>query len=173
VIAAPGIVPPGTVIREALGTVDFKPTLLSLLGLNGNQEMEGRDASELFRSGKAPGEWIDRTFVRIGGIGKGTPGWLATFTQRYKLVVSPTDDPALFDLESDPFEMQNLFKDDSRRELIRDLASGLRQYVTSSKDPHGDSAAVMADLNWAVSASPAYAAPVREKRSGKAGERDE
>ena len=32
VIAAPGRIPPGTVVRPALGTVDFKPTTLGLLG---------------------------------------------------------------------------------------------------------------------------------------------
>ena len=48
------------IINEALGTVDFKPTLLSLLGMQGKAPMQGRDASTLFKSGKAPEGWVDQ-----------------------------------------------------------------------------------------------------------------
>ncbi|MCB1093580.1 MAG: sulfatase-like hydrolase/transferase, partial [Verrucomicrobiae bacterium] len=87
VIAAPGLIPPGMVIEEALGTVDFKPTLLGLLGIGTEAKMEGRDASELFRKGEAPADWVDRAYLRIGGTGKGASGWVAAFTKRHKLVL--------------------------------------------------------------------------------------
>lgn len=163
VIAAPGLIPPGSVIHAALGTVDFKPTLLGLLGLKARSAMQGHDASALFKTGKAPGDWVDQCFVRIGGGEEGRSGWLATFTQRYKLVISPSDDPALFDLEEDPFEMTNLFHDPANRDLIRTLAKGLQGYVSSSGDPHGKSAAVQADLAWAVSPAGEYTPPKRAK----------
>lgn len=163
VIAAPGIIPPGTVIHEALGTVDFKPTLLGLLGLKTERDMQGRDASALLKSGGAPEGWKDQAFVRIGGGEKGADGWVAVFTRRHKLVLSPTDDPALFDLDSDPFELTNLFHDPARRGLIRALAEGLQAYLASSGDPHAGSAPVMADLAWAVSTATEYTPPSREQ----------
>ncbi len=161
VIAAPGMIQPGTVIHEALGTVDFKPTLLSLLGVEAKAPMQGRDASTLFKSGNAPEGWVDQAFVRIGG-------WVATFTKRYKLILSPTDAPALFDLDSDPFEMKNLFHDPAQRDLIRTLAKGLETYIITHKDPHAESTALMADLAWCVSDATGYTAPKREgARKGK------
>ena len=163
VIAAPGLIQPGTIIHESLGTVDFKPTLLGMLGFKSKRDMQGRDASTLLKSGKAPADWTDQTFVRIGGTQKGAAGWLATFTQRHKLVLSPTDDPALFDLDTDPFEMKNLFHDPAQRDLIRTLAKGLEGYVSASGDPHAKSPAVMADLAWATSAAIEYSAPKRER----------
>ncbi|MEZ5385535.1 MAG: sulfatase [Prosthecobacter sp.] len=172
VIAAPGMIQPGTVINEALGTVDFKPTLLSLLGMQGKAPMQGRDASTLFKSGKAPEGWVDQAYVRIGG-------WVATFTKRHKLILSPTDAPALFDLDSDPFEMKNLFHDSAQRDLIQTLAKGLQTYITANKDPHAESAALMSDLAWCVSDATEYTAPKREggkaaKGKGKAkAEQDE
>ncbi|MCB1207224.1 MAG: sulfatase [Verrucomicrobiae bacterium] len=173
VIAAPGMIPPGSVIEESLGTVDFKPTLLGLLGIGTEAEMEGRDASALFRSGEAPTDWVDRTYVRIGGTGKGAAGWVAAFTKRHKLVLSPTDDPALFDLEADPFELKNLFGDPAQRNLLRELGSGLKDYLSASGDPHGESEAIRADVTWLVSDATAYEAPRREKRAGRPVEKEE
>jgi len=173
VIAAPGLIPPGTVINEALGTVDFKPTLLGLLGVETKATMQGRNAAEIFRTGKTPTGWKDLSFVRIGGTGKGAGGWVATFTKRYKFVLSPADDPALFDLETDPFEMKNLFHDSAQRPLIRELALGLRDYIIKSNDPHANSPATMADLAWATSQATDYFPPKREPRGKAKPEKDE
>jgi len=166
VIAAPGIIRPGTIIHEALGTVDFKPTLLSLLGLETKAPIQGRNAAALLKSGQAPAGWVDQAFVRISG-------WVATFTQRHKLILSPSDDPALFDLDSDPFEMKNLFHDPAQRDLVRTLAKGLGGYFTTSNEPHAESPAVKADLAWCLSYSADYKAPPREKAKRGKVERDE
>ena len=69
--------------------------------------------------------------------------------------------------------MKNLFHDPAQRGLIRTLAKGLENYIATNKDPHAESAALMADLAWCVSDATAYTAPKREKvKRGKA-ERDE
>lgn len=161
VIAAPGLIPPGTVIREALGTVDFKPTLLGLLGLQADRAMEGRNAAPLLQTGRAPADWNDHTIVRIGG-------WVGAFTQRHKLIVSPSDPPALFDLNADPFELRNVFADPANRPLVRDLAGSLKTYLATSNDPHARSAPLMADVDWAVSHAAAYTSPPRETRRRRA-----
>ncbi len=171
VISAPGRIVPGTVIDAALGTVDFKPTLLGLLEIAADAPMEGRDASGLFRTGEEPANWTDRAYVRIGAADRGASGWVAVFTRRHKLVLSPTDDPALFDLETDPFELKNLFADPAQRNLLRNLGGGLRDYLESSRDPHGNSPAIQADLAWLVSDSGHYEAPVRGKAGRNRGDR--
>jgi arylsulfatase A-like enzyme len=177
---APGVVPPGTIVRQALGTVDFKPTILSLMGIANPGSDEGRDASALFRTGKAPADWKDIAFVRIGGGARravqsedseysGGPGWLGAFSRRHKFVVAPDGGPSLFDLENDPDELNNVFTAASHRETVRQFARELSSYAESFKDPHLGSPRVKSDLAWAMSASVDYPqATVAPAKAGQA-----
>jgi arylsulfatase A-like enzyme len=174
VMAAPGLVPAGTILREAMGTVDFKPTLLGLLGMEAGKTMQGRDCSEIFRKGVAPAGWVDRAFVRIGGEEGGGNSWVAVFTGRHKLIFSPRDAPALFDLERDPFELSNLLDEMEQRDLIRELAGLLQGYLEDSGDPLARSEAIRADVAWAVSDAADYvvtprSADKREERRKEKG----
>jgi arylsulfatase A-like enzyme len=176
---APGVVKPGTVVRQALGTVDFKPTILALMGIENPVKDEGRDASALFRNGKAPADWKDTAFIRIGGGSTraapsedgeytGGAGWLGAFSRQYKFVIAPTAAPSLFDLENDPNELTNLFDSPAHRETVRRLGGELLTYAERFKDPHLASTRVKADLAWAVSDKPDYTAPA-EDSAPKAG----
>ena len=66
-ISDPGTIKPGTVVHEALANVDFKPTILALMGVPGAGSDEGRDASALLRTGTAPPDWKNITFSRHAG----------------------------------------------------------------------------------------------------------
>lgn len=169
VIHAPGKITPGTVVHEALGTVDFKPTLLGLLGVVSDASVEGRDASGLL-TGKTSGDaWKDVTFVRIGqSDARSGNGWIAAFTSRYKLVVSPTAEPGFFDLQEDPNELKNGFLMPRYRELIRELGAELEGYAKAHGEPHYKSAQVKGDLEWAIRGEGDYVAPERgQAKAGK------
>lgn len=166
VIHAPGKIEPGTVVHEALGTVDFKPTLLGLLEVESTATVDGRDASRLLKEGKAPENWKDISFVRIGTAGGAGNGWIAAFTKRYKLVVSAVTDPGFFDLEKDPNELVNGFRLPEYRGIIREMAMELEAYARAHDEPHYESAAVKADLEWAARGQGEY---VSSKRSPSAG----
>ncbi|MFZ5831232.1 MAG: sulfatase [Planctomycetota bacterium] len=153
VIRFPAKINPGTVVRPMLGTVDFKPTILSLMGLKSDESVQGRDASRLFLP-EGDASWSDVGFVRIGG-------WCGAFTQRYKLVVAPNTEPALLDLEKDPDELKNFFLDPAYRETVRTLGRALRDYCQKYNEPLFESAAVQADLNWAAEGTGPYVAPER------------
>ena len=163
----PAKVKSGAVIDESLGCVDFLPTIISLMGQKTAQTEQGRDASELFTTGKAPAGWEDVTFFRSTG-GQGI--WLAAATKRYKLIYSGQDDPWLFDLEKDPDELVNRFGEPSCRELVRTLSRQLLAYGKRYKDPYIDAAKVKSDLEWAINSSEPYkpstpkAAPARRRR---------
>lgn len=168
VIAAPGVIRPGTVVTAALGTVDFKPTILGLLGVRSDGSDEGRDASGLFTGQRAPDSWKDITFVRIGGGraaaatgGDGEAaaaggGWMGAFTRRHKFIVAPGASPALFDLESDPHELKNLLHSAAHREILRGLATELLAYARTHGEPHLKSADVAAALDWAIQGTGPY-----------------
>ena len=167
-VHAPGLIKPGTVIHQALGTVDFKPTLLGLMGVKFNEPCEGRDASGLLRSGKVPSGWKDIAFVRIGGGKAAGKSWFGAFTPRHKLVISPGDPPGFFDLDKDPNELRNAFGDPECREEIRRLAKALKIYGETRKEPLMGSAAVRADLDWAIKGTEPYKSLSRPaKASGK------
>lgn len=131
IVAAPGRIPPGTRVDQALGTVDFAPTILSLIGMDAPTETEGRDATSLL-TGKGDSSWNDVTFLRAA---TNTRGWLAAVSDRYKLVVSVSDVPWLFDLQADPDELKNHCDLAENAIIVRNLASALLQYGKDSNDP--------------------------------------
>jgi len=156
IVYYPGRIRGGTVVSEVLGCVDFKPTILSLMGYGKSGQEEGRDASELFLAGRAPAGWKDITFIRsTGRAGAGTI-WLAAVTGRYKLVYSNVDDPWLFDLEEDPDELENFFGELEYRETLRELSRELLDYGERFGDPYIREPMIQAGLVWAVKGTGPY-----------------
>ncbi len=131
-IYVPGRTPAGTVVHQALGTVDFAPTILSLLDVNAPPAMQGRDASSLL-TGSHSGDWQDVTFLRNAG---SKPQWVAAVSDRYKLVVSISDEPWLFDLQEDPDELINHHGQAALQTVEQQLAQQLLAYGKANQDPH-------------------------------------
>jgi len=181
VIYYPEKIKAGTVIDESLACVDFLPTILGLMGVKTAGKEEGRDASSLFVTGKAPDDWKDVTFIRStgrAGEGSSSVGWLAAVSDRFKLVYSSADGPWLFDLEKDPDELINFFGDPAYRETVRELSREIVQYAKKHADPYARNAKVKADLDWAVAGTGEYTSaavprkvasskPVGKRRKGK------
>ncbi|MEJ6733614.1 MAG: sulfatase [Opitutaceae bacterium] len=163
IMHAPGIVTPGTIVHEPFGTVDFKPTLLALMGVEDLSANEGRDYSAFFTAGEIPTDWEHLTFIRNGGhtltaAGEYTPdnGWIGAFGSRYKLVFASNAAPVLFDLYEDPHELTNLIDSPAHRHIVREFAQSLENYAESNQEPHLDSLQVQADFAWALSDQVAY-----------------
>ena len=83
VVMVPGKIPGGRVVGQALGTVDFLPTMMPLLGFESPKNVHGRDASTLL-SGTIGAKWKDVAFLRNAG----KTQWVAAVTDRYKLVLA-------------------------------------------------------------------------------------
>ncbi len=185
ILRAPGTVKPGTVVHEALSSVDFKPTVLSLMGIADPVKTEGRDASPLFTGKRPASGWNDIAFVRIGGGSQRAAaadedgesagnGWMGAFNSRFKLIVAPGAAPGLFDLHNDPDELHNVFAEPAHRATVKQLGTSLLDYARQHKDPHLGTPNVRADLEWATTgtgpytpATSAEAAPVGGKAKGK------
>ncbi len=156
VLYFPGVVPAGTIVRPALGCVDFLPTILRLMGVEPDCPYEGRDASALF-AGKRPAGWRDVAFFR--GTSRNSATWLAAATARYKLVLAPNDPPWLFDLEEDPWELKNFLDVPSHREVVRSLGKALVAYCKAHRDPCGEHPRIRADLLWCAEGKGDYKPP--------------
>lgn len=130
IVKMPGRIPAGTVVQQALGTVDFAPTILSLLGHPIPEATQGRNAADLLSA--QPTSWKDITFLRNAGT---QAQWLAAVTDQYKLVVSTQDSPWLFDLQSDPDELRNAVDVPANAAILRQLAGELKRYGEQFSDP--------------------------------------
>ena len=135
VIYYPEKISAGTRVGEALGCVDFLPTVLSLMGFSTAGKEEGRDASELLMTGRAPSGWKDIGFFRSTGFG-GPGSWLGAYTSRYKLVYDGRGEPWLFDLQEDPDELVNFFKNPDYKDIVHDLSRELLAYCHEHGDPY-------------------------------------
>jgi len=124
-----------TVINEALTTVDFMPTILGLMEVQGSGKENGRNAAKLFT--KTSKDWNDIAFIRGTGQKKKKSdiNWFGAITDRYKLIYDPVGEPWLIDLEKDPDELHNYYKDLSYKPIIKELSEGLRNYGEKYNDP--------------------------------------
>ncbi len=165
VVYAPGKVPPGSVVNEALSCVDFLPTILSLMGYEVPTDAQGRDACRLLTTGQAPASWKDAVFLRSTS---GGSKWLAVVSDRYKLIYSPVDDPWLFDLQEDPDELRNCFRDAGSRAALRELTRSLADYVRRVGDVYAADAKVQADMAWAIDGTGDYVPTVPARPAPKA-----
>lgn len=155
----------GTVIKEALSCVDFLPTVLGMMNVKTQGTEQGRDAATLFTAGRAPRDWKDISFLR--GTGTQTSiSWLAAVTTRYKLVVSPQEKPWLFDLQTDPDELTNVFQEPKYRDILRSMARDLLAYGKKYNDHYVTDPKINADLKWASQGDGPYvpSAPVPRAR---------
>ena len=121
----------GKVINDPVCTEDLFPTILGLVGLKPKEEKEGMDLTPLIhgKSNKLPREGILLEFVHDLRPGQfpayNEQFWRGVRTQRYKYTVLGDAEEGgkpwqFFDIESDPYEMENLIDDiNYKDEIIR------------------------------------------------------
>jgi N-acetylglucosamine-6-sulfatase len=112
IVRYPPVTAPGTLPRELVQTIDLAPTVLELAGVADGTERHGRSLLPLLR-GERP-DWreavlieyySDTVFPRIRNM-----GYRAVRTDRYKYIryLELPGMDELYDLELDPYEVDNL-----------------------------------------------------------------
>ena len=153
----PGRLPAGRIVDEPVQCIDVMPTVLELAGVQVPEEVEGRSLLPLIAG--SPG-WEQRPiFCETSGGGYTADEKLyadrtrAVRTQRWKLIRSVPGDGStpseeLYDLDSDPYELDNVVDDfpnraDSLRALLQSwsLQSQVRQVMGEGRPPTEPSAA--------------------------------
>ena len=105
------------------------PTLLSIAGIRSDAHFQGRDLTESIR-GESKSSEPEVTFLRNAGT---TAQWIAAVDARYKLVLSVSDRPWLFDIETDPDELLNFFGRPATEEVTQRLAQALKVYADENR----------------------------------------
>lgn len=146
-----------TINKTVFSSVDFKPTLLGLLGVKAGKTSEGRDVSACLLGKNMPDK-ENITFMRSAT----RPGafeekkdttkylyWVAAVTPRYKLIHTPNDGetPWLIDLEKDPYELKNLYKNPAYSKIASWMSVKLLKYGESTGDKMITNTKIKKELN--------------------------
>lgn len=136
IIRYPGVIKPGTVSNQMISNVDFAPTFLEAAGVAIPKEIQGRSMMPLLKNARAsirksayyhfyeyPGE---HSVLKHFGIR----------TSRYKLIrfYDHKNFWELYDLQSDPNEMKNLYGEKKYQVITSDLKKQLKELCIENKD---------------------------------------
>jgi len=123
----PNRITKGKVVKSAYSSVDFAPTLLSMLGVNtAKYVFQGIDASnDLFNNNL---EISNESQVRYNEASY-SGAWAAAMTQRYKFILSGSDIPWLIDTELDPDEIINFYGHEGYDDISTTLKEALNNAI--------------------------------------------
>lgn len=124
----PEIIKPGTVITDVVANIDIAPTLLEAAGLKSPSYMDGMsfysqlkgNKAENWRTGLLYEYYWERNFPQ-------TPTMHALRGDRYKYIhyngIWDTDE--LYDLQEDPYELDNLIDDVKKQDIVKQMNAQL------------------------------------------------
>jgi len=137
----PGVVKPGTVIRETVSNIDTFASVLGMLNvpIPATVKQHGADFSPLLRGEKVP--WRRDLFGQYDLHNHGLAYLRMIRTDRWKLIRSYKTNllDELYNLQDDPGEMKNRFADPSTKEVRDELQKRLDAWMTSIGDELGTS----------------------------------
>lgn len=127
----------GTVRDEFALNIDLAPTLLELAGLTVPKTMQGRSLAPLLKGAKPVWRnsflveyYSDKVFPRMSQM-----GYKAVRNQRWKYIhyleLDGMDE--LYDLKTDPYEMQNLVKEPNAAMPLRAMRAELQRLLIATK----------------------------------------
>ncbi len=125
IISWPGKIPDGKICNALFSTVDFMPTLLDFCAVDIPDEVQGVSLKKSILN-NAPGPEV--VYFSIYGPCKWQSvesGWRGIRTHRYKYATFENKPWILYDLESDPFETNNLIDNPVYRELQHKMHADL------------------------------------------------
>ena len=138
VMRYPGTIPPGTTVSEMIVNIDFAPTLLDAAGVQVPADMQGKSFLPLFKKGKTAPEWRKSVYYHYYEYPE--PHHVAPHfgirTQRYKLIrfYGPAKYWELYDLQTDPGEIKNIFGTKGNEKLEAGLKKQLVELITQYND---------------------------------------
>jgi arylsulfatase A-like enzyme len=133
----PGTITPRSVNDDLVMNLDFAQTFLDIAGETAPTDMQGRSMLPILR-GETPDDWRDSVYYRYYEY----PGahsvkrHYGVRTDRYKLIhfYYDIDEWELYDLESDPNEMNNVYDEAKYADVVKLLETELARLQVQYKD---------------------------------------
>ena len=138
VMRYPAGIEPGQTVDELVLNLDFAPTFLDFAGVPVPEDMQGRSLTTLI-DGSPSADWRDAIYYRYYEY---PHGWhlvrphYGVRTERYKLIhfEGDMDHWELYDLESDPQELENLYGVEAYAAIQTDLHDRLAELRRELED---------------------------------------
>ncbi len=101
--------------------MDIAPSLLSVARISIPDDMQGKTLRKIWQSNDV--EWRDAIYYHYYERGYGAAPHYGVRTKRYKLIrfYDEVNSWELYDLETDPNEMKNLYTDTNYEQTIKEL----------------------------------------------------
>lgn len=132
---APGMVKPRSVVDQVIMNVDLAPSFLELAGIRKPEQMQGYSFVDVLK-GKPEGWQRDKVFYEYywESAFPQTPTTFAIRTQQYKYIFyhGVWDINELYDLQADPYEMNNLVRDPAYKEIGMQLKKELFDWISQT-----------------------------------------
>ncbi|MGI8635581.1 MAG: sulfatase family protein [Segetibacter sp.] len=127
----PDLIKPGTKVKQMVLNLDIAPTILELAGIKKPADMQGSSFLPLLKNQQL--NWRDRIFYEYywENAFPQTPTQYAVRTNQYKFVRTQGiwDIDQLFDLQKDPFEINNLIRSPQHQEVAKQLNKELWDWL--------------------------------------------
>lgn len=142
VMKYPGKIKPGTMVNDLVVNIDFTPTILELAGVIIPPDIQGKSFAQKVITGKPITNWRQSMYYHYYEYPQ--PHKVAPHfgvrTMRYKLIrfYGPFDTWELFDLKTDPTEMNNLYGKPGYEKITKDLKAELLQLIKEYKDQEAE-----------------------------------
>jgi len=136
IASCPGLIEPGTTVHPMVQNIDIAPTLLEWAGAEVPAYMNGMSMLPLFNGKKDP-VWRDSIFYEYYWEWNypQTPTVHGIRTEQYKYMHyhGIWDDDELYDIESDPDEMQNLIHEPEFQDIVKDLNNRVFEWLDKTQ----------------------------------------
>lgn len=127
----PDLIKPNTKIKQMVLNIDVAPTVLEMAGVKKPAQMQGVSFLPLMKGEQVP--WRDKIFYEYYWENDfpQTPTMFSIRTDRYKFIRSQGtwDINELYDLQQDPYEINNLIRSADHQELAKDLNTQLWDWM--------------------------------------------
>jgi arylsulfatase A-like enzyme len=132
----PSQVKPGTVNAKMTLNVDFAPTLIAAAGQSVPADMQGRSFLPLLR-GAPPDDWRTSMYYRYYHypMHHRVQPHYGVRTERHKLIYfNKLDQWELFDLQTDPQELKNVYDDPAQADTVKRLKAEMERLKKELRD---------------------------------------
>ena len=122
----PAVVPAGQTIGRLVSNIDLAPTILAAAGTGFTNRVDGESLIPLLQDGTTA--WREELLCEINGHYDPVIGRMVV-TERFKYVETAGDMNELYDLDADPYEMNNLAYDTQFAQLKSEMRNRLLRWL--------------------------------------------
>jgi len=130
----PGLIKPGSKIKQMVLNVDIAPTILEMGGVKKPKQMQGMSFLPLMKNLNVP--WRTEFYYEYYWESNfpQTPTQFAVRTDKYKFIRNwgVWDIDQLYDIQKDPYEVNNLIRDPKYQPIAKELNTKLFKWLAES-----------------------------------------